>query len=137
MIKQLWDDDAFKGRVKALAKKRGLSLKTALEAAGLDRGWLRYTPKGRMTNHVMKLARVLDVSFAELLGLDGSKAMNQEELHEYRVRIVDEIEERVAQICTLEEKVENDPSAIEEVEEAIADLHRFIGHALKVIRAFR
>lgn len=70
--KQLWDDDAFKKRVRALAEKRGLSVQAALVAAGLDRGWLRYTPKGRMTNHVFRLAGVLGVPRAELLGLDAA-----------------------------------------------------------------
>ena len=59
--------------------------------------------------------------------------MNREELDEYLWRVVDEVKERLDQISALAERAENDPGAYEQAMEALADLHRFTGHCLKVV----
>jgi hypothetical protein len=66
MTQLFWDDKAFVMRAKAIAKQRGLNTKAALKLAGLDRGYLMHSGKGRNTNSIMALARVLGVPCAEL-----------------------------------------------------------------------
>jgi transcriptional regulator with XRE-family HTH domain len=64
-----WDDAAFKERVKAAAQRKGVTMRQALEAAGVSPYYLKKTVEGRSTNTVLNLARVLDVPPAEMFGL--------------------------------------------------------------------
>jgi len=64
-----WDDEAFKRRVRAAVKKKGITLRAALDAADVSRYHLDKSGEGRSTSTILKLAQVLDVSPAYLFGL--------------------------------------------------------------------
>jgi len=70
VVDALWDDAAFKKRVQTLAKARGLSVRAALEAAGITHRYFSRPQEGRSTNLLLNLAKTLDVPPAELLGLN-------------------------------------------------------------------
>lgn len=65
----VWDDDAFKERVKAAADRKQMPMNQVLAAAGVSPSYLKKRVEGRSTNTVIKLARVLDVPAAEMFGL--------------------------------------------------------------------
>jgi transcriptional regulator with XRE-family HTH domain len=66
----VWDDKAFVGRVRELARARGIPIAELMERAELSESWLRhFAAKGRQVDALLKLARVLDVDAAELMGL--------------------------------------------------------------------
>lgn len=66
----IWDDKAFVERVRELARARGMPIADLMERADLSESWLRhYAAKGRQVDAVLKLARVLDIDPAELMGL--------------------------------------------------------------------
>lgn len=69
MVDALWDDAAFKKRVQALAKTKGLSMRAALEAAGITHRYFSRPQEGRSTNLLLNLAKTLDVAPAELFGV--------------------------------------------------------------------
>jgi len=68
VVEILWDDAAFKRRVKTLAKERGLKLGDALKAAGITPRYFSRPSEGRSTNLILNLARALDVSPSVLFG---------------------------------------------------------------------
>jgi transcriptional regulator with XRE-family HTH domain len=68
-VNQLWDDAAFKHRIKELAQRRGMTVRQALTDAGVSPYYLKKAVEGRSTNTVLKLATVLDVPAAEMFGL--------------------------------------------------------------------
>jgi transcriptional regulator with XRE-family HTH domain len=72
VVDALWDDAAFKKRVQALAKTKGLSMRAALEAAGITHRYFSRPQEGRSTNLLLNLAKTLDVSPAELFGVAGA-----------------------------------------------------------------
>ena len=69
MVDALWDDAAFKKRVQTLAKTKGLSMRAALEAAGITHRYFSRPQEGRSTNLLLNLAKTLDVPPAELFGV--------------------------------------------------------------------
>lgn len=69
LVDALWDDAAFKKRVQSLAKARGMSMRAALEKAGITHRYLSRAQEGRSTNMLLNLARALEVSPAELFGM--------------------------------------------------------------------
>lgn len=66
MVDILWDDAAFKKRVQALAKAKGLSMQAALEQAGITPRYFSRAQEGRSTNLILNLARALGVPPSEL-----------------------------------------------------------------------
>ena len=64
----LWDDNAFRARVRAAAAAQGRPLGSVLIGAGLSEFYLRKKVEGRSTNIVMKLARELGMTPTELAG---------------------------------------------------------------------
>jgi hypothetical protein len=64
---QLWDDAAFKERVKAAAERKGITVQQALAEVEVSRHYLEKQADGRSTNTVLNLARVLGVPATELL----------------------------------------------------------------------
>ena len=72
-LPSLWDDTAFKIRVRTAAEKRGMRLREALVAAGVSPGYLDKSGEGRSTAVVLRLAQILDVSPVYLMGLKDEK----------------------------------------------------------------
>lgn len=72
MVDALWDDAAFKKRVQALAKAKGLSMQAALELAGITPRYFSRAQEGRSTNLILNLARSLGVPPGELFGVEGA-----------------------------------------------------------------
>lgn len=70
----LWDDDAFRARVRAAAAMRGRTLAAVLTGAGLSEHYLRKRVEGRSTNIVMKIARELAMTPTELAGWPMTQA---------------------------------------------------------------
>jgi len=70
LVDALWDDAAFKNRVKVLAKARGLSMQAALEQAGITPRYFSRAQEGRSTNLILNLARALGVPPSELFGIE-------------------------------------------------------------------
>lgn len=70
MVDILWDDAAFKKRVQALAKAKGLSMQAALELAGITPRYFSRAQEGRSTNLILNLARSLGVPPGELFGVE-------------------------------------------------------------------
>jgi hypothetical protein len=68
---ELWDDPAFKRRVKAAAQRRGMTVAEALRMAGVSAAYLKKPAVGRGTNTVLSLARVLDVPPVVMFGLES------------------------------------------------------------------
>jgi len=66
---QLWDDPAFKARLRIAAKRKGTSVAKALLAVGASRNYLDKPIEGRSTNTILKLARHLEISPALLMGI--------------------------------------------------------------------
>lgn len=64
----LWDDYAFCTRVRVAAREQGRTVAEILIEAGLSKWYLRKQVEGRSTNIVMRIARVLGMSPAELAG---------------------------------------------------------------------
>jgi transcriptional regulator with XRE-family HTH domain len=69
LVDALWDDAAFKRRVERLAKQRGISVSEALKSAGITPRYFSRSSAGRSVNLIYNLARALNVSPNELLGL--------------------------------------------------------------------
>jgi transcriptional regulator with XRE-family HTH domain len=67
----VWDDVAFKERVKAAARRKGITVREALEAAGVSPYYLKKTVEGRSSNTLINLARVLDMPPAEMCGFSA------------------------------------------------------------------
>lgn len=65
---QLWDDQAFRERLAALARERGLSVKAAMEEIGLTQDFAVRAAESRPTNILMVVAAHFGVSPAELAG---------------------------------------------------------------------
>jgi len=70
LVDILWDDAAFKKRVQALAKAKGLSMQAALELAGITPRYFSRAQEGRSTNLILNLARSLGVPPGELFGVE-------------------------------------------------------------------
>ena len=70
MVDILWDDAAFKKRVQALAKAKGVSMQAALELAGITPRYFSRAQEGRSTNLILNLARSLGVPPGELFGVE-------------------------------------------------------------------
>lgn len=70
----LWDDAAFVRRVAALARDRGKTLREVCKQADLSADYLNKTTGrvGRNIGHILKIARVLDVGVAEILGVGAT-----------------------------------------------------------------
>jgi transcriptional regulator with XRE-family HTH domain len=66
----VWDDGAFKERVKAAAQRKGMTVRQVLEAAGVSPYYLKKTVVGRGINTMIQLARVLDMTPAEMCGFE-------------------------------------------------------------------
>jgi hypothetical protein len=65
-----WDDEAFRGRIKAHAARLGLTLTEVMSRAELTEDYLRRVPDhGRNVAAIYKIAEVLGVHPAELMGL--------------------------------------------------------------------
>lgn len=62
----LWDDAAFRNRIEAACKLRGVPVKDVLIAAGASRYYLQKPVDSRSTNTVMRLARELRIPPEEL-----------------------------------------------------------------------
>jgi hypothetical protein len=67
---ELWDDAAFKRRVKAAAQRRGMTVAETLRMAGVSAAYLKKPAVGRGTNTVLTLARVLEVPPIVMFGLE-------------------------------------------------------------------
>ena len=70
LVDALWDDAAFKKRVQALAKAKGVSMQAALELAGITPRYFSRAQEGRSTNLILNLARALGVPPSELFGIE-------------------------------------------------------------------
>jgi len=66
----LWNDAAFVKRVEIAAKNKGMDLQQVALAAGVSRFFFEKKAEGRLTNTVLILAQILDVSPVELFGLE-------------------------------------------------------------------
>ena len=64
----VWDDAAFKQRVRAAAEKAGMRPREALREAGVSQGYLDKSGQGRASDVIEKLATILNVSPAYLAG---------------------------------------------------------------------
>lgn len=66
----LWDDDAFRARVAALAARRGMSIAEVCRRADVSASYFAKAAgkSGRSVEALMSLARVLEVSLIELIG---------------------------------------------------------------------
>jgi lambda repressor-like predicted transcriptional regulator len=62
----VWDDAAFRARVEAACKRRGIPLREALVNAGASRYYFNKVVQGRQTDVIMLIARELGVPPAEL-----------------------------------------------------------------------
>jgi transcriptional regulator with XRE-family HTH domain len=69
----LWDDAAFRDRVRRMAFARGMTLEEIQARSGLSAAWLRHPADryGRGIDAILRLARVLEVNPVELLGLQS------------------------------------------------------------------
>lgn len=67
---QLWDDPAFKLRLRIAAKRQGTSVAKALAAVGASRNYLDKAIEGRSTNTILKLERHLNTPPGELFGIE-------------------------------------------------------------------
>jgi hypothetical protein len=72
---QLWDDAAFRKRLAQLARKKGVSVKQAMEEIGLTVEFAYRPADSRSTNLIMIVAEYFQVSPAELAGwVNGEEA---------------------------------------------------------------
>lgn len=71
---QLWDDRAFKLRLTRAARGRGMTLAELFAEAGVSRFYVARPRDGRNTNTVLNLARILNMSPADLLGVPEATA---------------------------------------------------------------
>lgn len=65
---QLWDDAAFRKRLAQLARKKGISVKAAMQEIGLTVEFAYRSADSRSTNLIMIVARYFEISPAELAG---------------------------------------------------------------------
>jgi hypothetical protein len=65
---QLWDDAAFRKRLAQLARKRGISVKQAMQEIGLTVEFAYRSAESRSANLIMVVAEYFQVSPAELAG---------------------------------------------------------------------
>lgn len=65
---QLWDDAAFRKRLAQLARKKGISVKQAMQEIGLTVEFAYRSADSRSTNMIMLVAEYFQVSPAELAG---------------------------------------------------------------------
>lgn len=71
---QLWDDQAFRKRLTALARKKGVSVKTAMTEIGLTIDFAYRSADSRSTNLLMVVADYFQTSPAELAGWSSAAA---------------------------------------------------------------
>lgn len=68
-----WSEKDFQERVRAFARRRGITLTALLQRAGVTEDYLRHPPEvGRNIAGILKIAEALDVPPAELMGLELS-----------------------------------------------------------------
>ena len=68
-----WSEKDFRARVKMHAARRGLTITEVLKRAGVTEDYLRHPPEGgRNISAILKIAEVLTVNPAELMGLELS-----------------------------------------------------------------
>jgi hypothetical protein len=65
---QLWDDVAFRKRLAQLARKKGISVKAAMQEIGLTVEFAYRSADSRSTNLIMIVAEYFQISPAELAG---------------------------------------------------------------------
>jgi hypothetical protein len=65
---QLWDDTAFRKRLAQLARKKGISVKAAMQEIGLTVEFAYRSADSRSTNLIMVVAEYFQISPAELAG---------------------------------------------------------------------
>jgi hypothetical protein len=65
---QLWDDAAFRKRLAQLARKKGVSMKAAMQEIGLTVEFAYRSAESRSANLIMVVAEYFKVSPAELAG---------------------------------------------------------------------
>lgn len=65
---QLWDDAAFRKRLAQLARKKGISVKAAMQEIGLTVEFAYRGADSRPTNLIMVIANYFGISPAELAG---------------------------------------------------------------------
>ena len=65
---QLWDDQAFRQRLATLARKKGVSVKSAMAEIGLTIDFAYRSADSRSTNLLMVVADYFQISPAELAG---------------------------------------------------------------------
>jgi hypothetical protein len=65
---QLWDDAAFRKRLAQLARKKGVSVKAAMQEIGLTVEFAYRSADSRSTNLIMIVAEYFKISPAELAG---------------------------------------------------------------------
>jgi transcriptional regulator with XRE-family HTH domain len=68
----LWDDAAFRERVRLAAADRDIDLQDLMERVGVAPGWLRHVAQprlGRGTETILRIARELRVDPGDLMGL--------------------------------------------------------------------
>lgn len=68
----LWNDEAFRKRVRRLAENQGRSVTEIFVTAGISKNYLSRPPSinGRSVEVMAKLARELDVSLADLVDFE-------------------------------------------------------------------
>jgi transcriptional regulator with XRE-family HTH domain len=65
---KVWNDKAFRDRVRSLARARGIGLGELAKRAGVSEPWLRHAPsKGRQVDTILRVAAVLNVSPYDLI----------------------------------------------------------------------
>jgi hypothetical protein len=67
-LPQLWDDAAFRKRLAQLARKKGVSMKAAMQEIGLTVEFAYRSAESRSANLIMVVAEYFQVSPAELAG---------------------------------------------------------------------
>ena len=123
----LWDDPALKRRVRAAAKRKGMTLVEALTAVGASRYYLDKTVEDRGLNTVLNLARLFDVPAAELLGIsldahvererERARERERERERERRLVVVARMmaTQLVTLVCIAGKDAEVDPTVLMEL----------------------